>query len=235
MQQLGQRILVIDDSRCMLEVLGQILRSHCAALVLASTYADALQQLEQDPEIDLVICDVTLPDGNGFDLLAEIAGKLESLPKFLLITARWVETDGQRAQDLGAVGYLPKPVSLQDIRSALAVPAGPRPRNERQRTVLKAWVVDPQRREQLLSFDIHNISTSGMLLDTKGPLSVGAELEFEITYGENELVRGRGTVVRAQQSSWLDVGGSAIRFEWIESLERLAQLISRAGQIPASA
>jgi DNA-binding response OmpR family regulator len=118
--QLAQRILVIDDSHCMLQVLGQILKSHCSALLLAGTHADARQHLERDPEIDLVICDVMLPDGNGFDLLAEIAGKLDSPPTFLLITARWIESDGPRARELCAIGYLPKPVSLQDIRSALA-------------------------------------------------------------------------------------------------------------------
>jgi CheY-like chemotaxis protein len=233
--RLGQRILVIDDSRCMLEVLGQILRSHCSTLLFSSTYRDALQQLEQDSEIDVVICDVVLPDGNGFDLLTEIAETLDPLPKFLLITARWVEGAAQRALDLGAIGYLPKPVSLQGIREALAVPVNFRPRDARQRTFLKAWVVDPQRHERLLSFDIHNISTSGMLLDTKGPLAVDTELEFEIVYGEDETVRGRGTVVRVQESSWLDVGGAGVRFDWIDCSERLAQLIRRAHQVPASA
>jgi CheY-like chemotaxis protein len=233
--QLGKRILVIDDSRCMLAVLGQILRAHCSAILFASTYRDALKHLQQDPEIDAVICDVVLPDGNGFDLLAEIAGTREPLPKFLLITARWTEGDGQRARQLGAIGYLPKPVSLLDIRNALTVPVNPRARDARQPTFLKAWIVDPQRRERLLSFDIHNISTSGMLLDTKGPLPIGTELEFEIVYGDDELVRSRGAVVRVQESSWLDAGGSAIRFNWIESSERLAQLISRAAQPPRSA
>lgn len=233
--QLAQRILVIDDSRCMLQVLGQILKSNCSALLLAGSYADALQHLERDPEIDLVICDVMLPDGNGFDLLAEIAGKLDSLPKFLLITARWTEADRQRARDLGAIAYLPKPVSLQNIRSALATSGNLRPREGRLRTTLEAQIVDPRRREQLLCFDIHNISTSGMLIETKGPLPVGTELEFEIVHGEGEPVRGRGTVVRMQEPSWFDAGGCALRFDWVESLERLAELISRADRIPASA
>jgi CheY-like chemotaxis protein len=233
--RLGNRILVVDDSRCMLEVLGQILRAHCSTLLFAATYRDALQQLQQDPEIDGVICDVVLPDGDGFDLLAEIAGKLDPLPKFLLITARWAEDDRRRAMDLGAIGYLPKPVSLQDIRNALSIPVHPRARDARQPTSLKARVVDPERREQLLSFDIHNISTSGMLLDTKGPLPVGTELEFEIAHAGGELVRGRGSVVRVQESSWFDASGSAIRFDWIESLEQLTQLIRRAGQAPQGA
>jgi CheY-like chemotaxis protein len=232
--QLAQRILVIDDSRCMLQLLGQILKSHCRELRFADSCATARQQLEQDPEIDLVICDVMLPDGNGFDLLQEIAGVREPLPRFLLITARWAEADGQRARDLGAVAYLSKPVSLQDIRNALA--SGEiRPREPRRRTTLRARVVDPEHREQQLSFEIHNISTSGMLLDTKGPLPMGAELEFEIVHAGSELVRGRGTVVRAQQPSWLDVSGCALRFDWIESLERLAELIDRADWIPGSA
>jgi len=47
--RLGQRILVIDDSRCMLEVLGQILRSHCSTLLFSSTYRDAPEPTSGTP------------------------------------------------------------------------------------------------------------------------------------------------------------------------------------------
>jgi hypothetical protein len=64
---------------------------------------------------------------------------------------------------------------------------------------------------------------------------VGTELEFEIVRGEGEVVRGRDTVVRMQAPSWFDAGGCALRFDWVESLERPAELVSRADRIPAGA
>jgi CheY-like chemotaxis protein len=232
---LGDRILVVDDSRFMLEVLGRVLGPHCSKVFSASSYRAALQELEQNPGIGTIICDVILPDGNGFQLLEQLASGPKSMPKLLLITAHWVEDDRQRALSLGAIGYLPKPISLRDIRTALAMPASPRPRDPRHRTLAKAWIVDPERRERLLSLGIHDISATGALLDTTGPLPVGTKLEFEIIYSEDQVVRARGTVVRVQEPSWLDVGGAGIHFEWVESLQRLNELIRRHDLIPAHA
>jgi CheY-like chemotaxis protein len=224
---LGDRILVVEDSRCMLEVLGQILRPHCSAILFASTYRDAVRQLKQEPDPGVIVCDVILPDGNGFQLLEQLASGPKPMPKLLLITAHWVEDDRQRALSLGAIGYLPKPVSLRDIRTALSMPANPKRRGLRHRTLAKAWIVDPERRERLLSLGIHDISATGALLDSTGPLPVGTKLEFEIVYSEDQTVRVKGTVVRVQEASWLDMGGAAVHFDWVESLQRLNNLIRR--------
>jgi CheY-like chemotaxis protein len=232
---LGSRILVVDDSRCMLEVLGQNLRLHFSTILFASTYAEAVQQLQQEPDIGAVICDVILPDGDGFKLLEQLASAPKPMPKVLLITARWVEDDWQRALSLGAIGYLPKPVSLRDIRTALLMSANPKTRGSRHRTLAKALVVDPERRERLLCLEIHDISATGALLETTGPLPVGTKLDFEIVYDEDQAIRAKGTVVRAQEPSWLDAGGAAVRFDWIESPQRLEELIRRNDQAPGRA
>ncbi len=232
---LGDRILVVDDSRLMLEVLGRVLGPHCSKMFFASSYRDALQELEQHPGIGTVICDVILPDGNGLQLLEQLASASEPMPKVLLITAQWVEDDLQRALTLGAVGYLPKPISLRDIRTALLMPNSPRVRDSRHRTLARAWIVDPERRERLLCLGIHDISATGALLDTTGPLPVGTVLEFEIVYSEDEAVRARGTVVRVQEPSWLDAGGAGVHFDWVESTQRLNELIRGHDLIPAHA
>jgi CheY-like chemotaxis protein len=230
---LGDRILVVDDSRFMLEVLGQVLGPHCSKVFSASSYRAALQELEQNPGIGTVICDVILPDGNGFQLLEQLASEPKPMPKLLLITAHWVEGDRQRALSLGAIGYLQKPVSLRDIRTALWMPASSKPRGSRHRTFAKAWIVDPERRERLLSLGIHDVSATGALLDTTGPLPVGTKLEFEIVYNKDEAVRAKGTVVRVQEPSWLDMGGAGVHFDWVESLQRLNNLIRRHDRILA--
>jgi CheY-like chemotaxis protein len=196
-------------------------------MLLASSYWDALRELEQNPGIGAVICDVILPDGNGFQLLEQLASGSKPMPKTLLITARWSEDDRQRALSLGAVAYLPKPISLREMRAALSMPAHARPGSSRYRTLAKAWIVDPHRRERLLWLGIHDISATGALLDSTGPLPVGSQLEFEIVYSEEQAVRARGTVVRVQEPSWLDVGGAAVHFDWIESVQRLNELMDR--------
>jgi hypothetical protein len=71
------------------------------------------------------------------------------------------------------------------------------------------------------------------MLDTTGPLPVGTKLEFEIVYDEGRAVRVRGTVVRVQEPSWLDPGGVAVHFDWVDSCQRLEQLIRRYDQVLA--
>ncbi len=146
-------------------------------------------------------------------------------PEVLLVTARWNEEDAQRAEELGAIGYLAKPISVRELRTCLAMSPGEQQRKARQRTLARIWVVDPELRERLLSFEIHDISESGTLVDTTGPLPLGTALEFEIVYGENQMIRGRGTVVRVQEPSWLSASGSALQFDWIESPDKLTSLI----------
>jgi CheY-like chemotaxis protein len=226
---LGRRVLLVEDAQFMLEALGQILRPHFTKVVTAACYTEAVEKLGRDLSIDIVISDVTLPDGNGFKLLEHIATASPPRPNVLLMTANWKEADHQRAMDMGAIAYLPKPVSVRELRGSLTTYRMPQDREARQRTLATAWVVDPEMRERLLSFEIHDISTTGALLDTAGPLPVGTELEFEIVRSDDadgvDAVRGRGTVVRVQEPSWLNAGGSAIHFDRIESREKLEKLV----------
>jgi CheY-like chemotaxis protein len=233
---LGRRVLLVEDAQFMLEALGQILRPHFTKVVTAACYTEAVDKLGRDLSIDIVISDVILPDGNGFKLLEHIAAAPPPRPNVLLMTARWTEADQQRAMDMGAIAYLSKPISVRELRGSLTTYRMPQDRQRRQRTLATAWVVDPEARERLLSFEIHDISMSGALLDTSGPLPVGTALEFEIVRADDpegqEAVRGRGTVVRVQEPSWLNAGGSAVHFERIESREKLEKLVgedARAG------
>jgi CheY-like chemotaxis protein len=224
---LGDCILVVDDSRFMLEVLGRVLAPHCAKMLLANSYRDALRELEQNPDIGAVICDATLPDGDGFQLLEKLSDGPESILKILLTAASWSDEEQERALSLGASACLRKPFSLREIRSALLTPEGPRPRDSRHRTLAKVWIVDPERRERLIRLEIHDISATGALLDSTGPLPVGTKLEFELVYKEGEAIRAKGTVVRVQEPSWLDDGGAAIHFDWVESAQRLSAFMQR--------
>jgi hypothetical protein len=64
----------------------------------------------------------------------------------------------------------------------------------------------------LLSCMLRDVSRTGALLETNGPLPLGARLEMEIRFNQTRG-RARGTVVRVQKPSWLSVGGVAVRFE----------------------
>ena len=74
------------------------------------------RNLREDRRPDLVLLDVMLPDGNGFDLLA----KLRASPQFatlpvVMLTSKAELADIHRGLELGADGYITKPYSKQQL------------------------------------------------------------------------------------------------------------------------
>lgn len=228
-------ILVVDESDFLLEILREILQPHFSTIRTASAYRDAIENLEQHLDTDVVLFDAILPDGNGFQLLEYLARPAPPSPRVVLTGCRWSEADRECAMTLGAAACLQKPFSVQEIRSCLVNPVNHQERDPRHPTLARVWVIEPSRRERLLSLGIHDISFTGALLDTAGPLPVGTELELEIVENLAEPIRARATVVRTQEPSWLNPGGAAVHFEWVESTARLCQLLAGHELAPAHA
>lgn len=218
-------VLVVDDSEFSLTILKEVLQPLFSAIRVACSYRDAIQNLERNPDTEVVLCDAVLPDGNGFQLLEHLADPAPPSPKVILISSQWSEADRERAMNLGAVGCLQRPISIQEIRTCLAITLPHEPRDPRHRTLARVWLIHPTRRERMLSLWVHNISSTGALLDSIWPLPVGTELELEIAGYFDDLIRVRATVVRRQEPSKLNPGGTAVHFDWVESPGKLCRLI----------
>ena len=76
--------------------------------------------LREEKRPDLVLLDVMLPDGNGFDLLAKLRGSPEfaTLP-VVMLTAKTELSDIHRGLALGADGYITKPYSKQQLAEVI--------------------------------------------------------------------------------------------------------------------
>lgn len=210
-------VLVVDDSKIMRELLNVFLEPHSHRILTAACCEEALAALRADPTIGLVLCDVVLPDGDGFDVLEQVVSGGEPKPKVIMMTASPKRADAARAHQLGAIAYLGKPISLQEIRAELRRASQSAtievPRAPRRRAVASVRILDGRSAEQpLLSCVLRNVSRTGALLETDGPLAVGARLEMEIDF-RGTRGRARGTVVRVQEPSWLSVGGVGLQFE----------------------
>lgn len=70
-------------------------------------------------DFDLVLLDVNLPDGNGFDYLQEIKKKYDIF--VIMLTANDMETDIVTGLELGADDYITKPFSLAVLRARVAI------------------------------------------------------------------------------------------------------------------
>lgn len=108
----GARILVVDDSAADRILLRTVFELEGAAVYEASTAGAALRAIK-DVEPDLVLLDVRLPDGNGFDVLEHIR-RTTNVPA-LFVTAATAVSDRVAGFDQGAEDYLLKPFSPDEL------------------------------------------------------------------------------------------------------------------------
>lgn len=101
-----RRILIIDDEEKLRNLLTRIISLEGFEVLQAGDCKTALKKMEQN-EIDVVLCDVKLPDGNGVELAKKIKDKFQ-IPEIILLTAYGNIPDGVQAIKNGAFDYITK-------------------------------------------------------------------------------------------------------------------------------
>ena len=108
-------ILLVEDSETIIMGLKYALEQEKYNVKIAKNIIDA----KKEEEYDLVLLDITLPDGNGFDLFKEIKQK-NDVP-VIFLTARDEETNVVKGLDLGAEDYVVKPFKVRELISRIKV------------------------------------------------------------------------------------------------------------------
>lgn len=101
-----KKILIIDDEEKLRSLIARIITLEGFEVIQAGDCKSGLKKLEQN-SIDIVLCDVKLPDGNGVDLTAIIKEKSPST-EVILLTAYGNIPDGVQAIKNGAFDYIVK-------------------------------------------------------------------------------------------------------------------------------
>ena len=121
---MAARILVVDDD----DSLRELLRMHLTSSGYeVSTAADAIsagyQVLKSPP--DLILSDIDMPHMDGFEFIAALKSD-PTLPYIPVIFLTSMEEGDHRGKELGAVGYLTKPVRADRLLELVAqhVPGG---------------------------------------------------------------------------------------------------------------
>ncbi|MCQ4023378.1 MULTISPECIES: response regulator transcription factor [unclassified Ruminococcus] len=104
-------ILFVEDNKTISKGLVYSLEENGYAVTLCETYEEALETSPFD--FDLAIIDISLPDGNGFELYREI--KRLSDVRTVFLTALDDEDSIVKAFDLGADDYITKPFSMREL------------------------------------------------------------------------------------------------------------------------
>ena len=107
------RLLVVDDEATILELLSGSLRLAGFEVVTAASGAGAVRAAASSRP-DLVLLDVMLPDGDGFEVLGRMRSGGAEVP-VIFLTARDQVPDRVRGFALGGDDYVTKPFSLEEL------------------------------------------------------------------------------------------------------------------------
>ena len=106
-------VLLIEDNESIVSGLKYSLEQEKYKVISCTNVADTIKFLEENKQVDIAIIDISLPDGNGFDLYQNYI-KEKNIPSIFL-TARDSEDDVVKGLELGVEDYMTKPFSTKEL------------------------------------------------------------------------------------------------------------------------
>ncbi|HAG78257.1 MAG TPA: two-component system sensor histidine kinase/response regulator, partial [Pseudomonas sp.] len=118
----GRKILVVDDDVRNVFALTSALEQKGALVEIARNGLEAIDKLQHDAGIDLVLMDIMMPEMDGFTAMQEIRKdvRFAKLP-IIAVTAKAMKDDQDRCLRSGANDYLAKPIDLDRLFSLIRV------------------------------------------------------------------------------------------------------------------
>ncbi len=107
------KILLIEDNQNIIKGLKYTFEERNDTFVALSTKDEATTYLKTNQDIDIILLDVTLPDGDGFTLFEDIINKT-NIPT-LFLTAADEEDSVVKGLNMGAEDYITKPFSTKEL------------------------------------------------------------------------------------------------------------------------
>ncbi len=124
------QILIIEDDPLILDSITEALDLEELEYRTATDGLSGLNvALKDRPSV--VVCDVMLPDLNGYDVLAELRSNPSTAQiPFIFLTGRDAREDLRRGMDLGADDYLTKPFTLRELKTSIRTQLAKQQRNQ---------------------------------------------------------------------------------------------------------
>ena len=120
------KVLLVEDHEASRIALERLLARRGHDVVSAASVADALQAAQRR-SFDLVVSDIGLPDGDGYDLMRKLRAQHNLTG--IAITGYGMEEDLERALEAGFAAHVTKPVTVRRLEDALASVVGDRAAN----------------------------------------------------------------------------------------------------------
>ena len=115
------RILVVDDEPDIRRICRILLETGGYTVLEAATGAEAVEQVRQHPELDLILMDIQMPIMDGYEatkIIRSFNNKNAQIP-IIAMTANAFEEDRKHALQLGMNEHLAKPVDIEKLKDVL--------------------------------------------------------------------------------------------------------------------
>jgi two-component system chemotaxis response regulator CheY len=114
------RALVIDDSRTVRIIIGQILREIGIEVLEAGNGVEALEQVRRHPDVSLMLVDWNMPQMNGYDFVRAVRSQRAfDAVRILMVTSEAQGEQVAKALSAGANEYLMKPFNKEVLVAKL--------------------------------------------------------------------------------------------------------------------
>lgn len=114
------RVLVVEDNPVNMRLMQDMIERHGHLQLLGASSAAAGLELARAQRPDLILLDITLPDMDGYALMARLRAETgtRDIP-VVAVTAKAMPSDARRVREAGFDGYLTKPIDLKAFDAVL--------------------------------------------------------------------------------------------------------------------
>ncbi|HWB04652.1 MAG TPA: HAMP domain-containing protein [Verrucomicrobiales bacterium] len=118
----GRKVLIVDDDARNIFALSIVLENQHMEVVSATNGRQAIDLIENTPDLSMVLMDIMMPEMDGYQTMREIRKNpaFHSLP-ILALTAKAMKGDREKCLEAGASDYIAKPVNTDQLLSLLRV------------------------------------------------------------------------------------------------------------------
>jgi CheY-like chemotaxis protein len=118
----GRKVLLVDDDLRNTFALSKVLKQHGLEVVMADNGQMALDKLDSEEDIELIIMDIMMPIMDGYEAMSRIRSdqRYDKLP-IIALTAKAMAGDREKSIEGGANDYMTKPVDTDKLLSLIRV------------------------------------------------------------------------------------------------------------------
>ena len=114
------KVLIIDDDKVNIFALKAVLKAQGYNCLSALGAEEGIQLLKQDGDVAVVLMDMMMPGMDGYEAIFQMSGipEIQQIP-VIAVTAQAMVGDRERCLKAGAVGYVSKPIDVDELTGLL--------------------------------------------------------------------------------------------------------------------